>query len=300
MKNMLKYKCLQVFCYFMLTWLAACSGCHSQSKRPEYVAPFAEVQVDSLKQVGARESFNQFLNRILNTDSCFSKQEIRNVVFMADSFGAQTRYSIDVTTAKESLEIKRVFNHLEKPPPEKYDDMYGDCVSYFSYSNQIFNKFPIHCRTEFDYTKQNWVKFGKGEFLYLKTEFNEDCIGTGCLVNIYPIFAIRANNQVDMYCFYNYVDIAGVRFGEINGDGYLDFLEIDGGGDTKEELELMGKSGLESGHFFKIKAVTYKQNKWSRLKDKKGNDLFIFIQLQEALDLNSAFKILSANWLNGL
>ena len=39
--------------------------------------------------------------------------------------------------------------------------------------------------------------------------------------------------------------------------------------------------------------MTYKQNKWSRLKDKKGNDLFIFIQLQEALDLNSAFKILS-------
>lgn len=291
---MIKYKFLS-YCCSLFVALEGFTGCNSKPKYPEYIAPSIKTQADSVVLGSVPENFNQFLNRILNTDSCFSKQEIRNVVFMADSFGAQTRYSTDVTTAKEPLEIKRVFNHLEKPLPDRYEN----CVSYFGYSNHFFNQFPIHCLDRFDYTKQNWIKSNNTQFLYLKTEFDDDCIGKGCLGNIYPIFAIRANNQVDMYCFYNYVDIAGVRFGEINGDGYLDFLEI-GGGYTDKEFEIMGKSGLESGHFFKIKAVTYKQNKWSLLKDKKGNDLFIFIQLQEALDLNSAFKILSANWLNGL
>lgn len=294
MKKRLVYKLLTF--YFLSMNFGGLLGCRGRSTHPEYVAPIVEAATNSIP-VGNRESFSQFLNRIITTEVPVLNRLSDNIVFSEDSFGHKKRYASDVFNSKKALmEIVRSFSH----PHEELAPNYLGCISYFGYSNQIFKKFPIHCLDHFDYTKQNWIKFGKHEFLFLKTEFDEDCMGKGCLGAIYPIFAIRANNQVDMYCFYNYVDIAGVRFGEINGDGYLDFLEIDGGGDTKEELELMDKSGLESGHFFKIKAVTYKQNKWSRLKDKKGNDLFIFIQLQEALDINSTFRILNANWLYAL
>lgn len=95
----------------------------------------------------------------------------------------------------------------------------------------------------------------------------------------------------------------GLRRGDFNRDGNLDWLTVGHGFSRADDEEILIKKGLkinklacENSQCYKITAVTFSQGQWSPLMDAQKQEYYFLVRLAEPLDPDSGFTILAYRW----
>lgn len=88
----------------------------------------------------------------------------------------------------------------------------------------------------------------------------------------------------------------------MNGEDYLDFLEIENSFNNINEFTLNEQNLINknlSKSYYKIYATTLRNNKLERLKDKNNQDYYILVEVDQ-LSFVEEFKIIKYNWMRPL
>ena len=111
-------------------------------------------------------------------------------------------------------------------------------------------------------------------------------------------------NRIQVFIiFINTDDIAGLRYSDINHDGFLDFLSIQSGFTHKDMQKLVAWNkkyknfNCSDAQCYKITAFSFKKGKWEVMKDKNGEEYLMLIKLDDSLSLNSSCQLLMSKWI---
>lgn len=177
------------------------------------------------------------------------------------------------------------------------------CYSFLGIGGKRFNHDTLMCWQEFDYLSNSLITYNKSSFIIMKGgPYPDNCIGAACRINFYPVIGID-KSDTSLHYFVNTDDITGIRYADINHDGYLDFLSIKSGF-THKDIEALAIRNKKYDNFncsdaecYKITVFSFKEGKWEAMKDKNGKEYFMLIKLDDSLNPNSDFELLMSNWI---
>lgn len=183
-------------------------------------------------------------------------------------------------------------------------DVMGEahCFSFLGIGKKVFFKDTLMCWQKFKYNDQSCFSYNNARFVVGTGHPDVDhCTGSLCRINTYPVISMFGADTSFQYFIYT-DDISGLKYGDIDHDGYLDFLDIKQGL-TLNELNLIHKKGGKYQNFvcdnstcYKINVRTFKKGRYETMKDGNGDALFLVIKLDSPLNADSTFEILLSNW----
>jgi hypothetical protein len=168
---------------------------------------------------------------------------------------------------------------------------------------KVKNQFPKLDMGIFDFEFKPPYELGYNEMKYsCITGHYNNCTGSGCRVASYFIMPRNKSNEPIMLIEQT-EDMFGLRYGDINNDGNLDFLVIEEDFSGKY-LDLLVKKDAKfenwscaRGIKYTITAVNFINGKWLPVKDKSGKEYFMLIYLDQDLEVEKGFKLLESHWV---
>lgn len=186
---------------------------------------------------------------------------------------------------------------------EKGSNDPGACYSFLGIGSKCFNQDTLMCWQQFSYWPNSLITYNEASFIIMKGgPYPDNCVGGACRINFYPVIGIY-KSDTSFHYFINTDDITGLRYSDINHDGFLDFLSIQSGFTHKDmqKLAALNKKykdfNCSDAECYKITAFSFKKGKWEVMKDKNGEEYFMLIKLDDSLNLNSSFQLLMSNWI---
>jgi hypothetical protein len=194
--------------------------------------------------------------------------------------------------------INTYYNITNYRPFEKDSD---SCSSIFQIGSHTWKNERIQCDMPLECPEHNEFTYKNSKFTYLRALPSDNCISRNCRVICYPVFAM-SNQDTSFYLFENVDDVSGLRFGDFNKDNFLDFLVVDSGFSDEGLLKINKKKDknvdweCDESECYTITAITYKNGKWKKLKDKNNKEYYFLITLDDPLNPNSSFNIMDNYW----
>lgn len=184
--------------------------------------------------------------------------------------------------------------------------VWNNCYSFLGIGKKVFNKDTLMCWQQFQFLPDYQIIYRQSSFRMLKSGPHENCIGGACRINFYPVIGI-SRRDTNLHYFINNDDLTGMKYADLDHDGFLDFLSIQSGITIQNinELAVQNKklkdlTNAEMGTWYKLTLFTFKEGKWELKRDKKGQAYYIIIKLDKGLDPESKFKAMASNWLSTL
>ncbi|WP_165024405.1 hypothetical protein [Dysgonomonas sp. ZJ279] len=194
-----------------------------------------------------------------------------------------------------------VYNNVRRKGTNLLNLNSSNCLGIININNGYSTENSYYtCVCVIDEPQKNKIKYNEKQFSYYVIEPDPvNCFTPyACTISTYLIFA---GNDVIPYELELVYNICNFRTGDIDKDGNLDFLKISPLL-SEDELKLEKKDRIDyhncdddRGVYYKITAITYKNNKWQNLLN-EGKEIYIIIKLEEAFNASSQFKVLNYHW----
>lgn len=179
----------------------------------------------------------------------------------------------------------------------------GACYSFLGIGSKCFSQDTLMCWQQFNYWPNSLITYNEASFIIMKGgPYPDNCVGGACRINFYPVIGIY-KSDTSFHYFINTDDIAGLRYSDINHDGFLDFFSIQSGFTHKDIQKLVTRNKkyrnftCSDAECYKITVFTFKKGRWEVMKAKNGEECFMLVKLDDPLNLNSSFQLLMSNWI---
>jgi hypothetical protein len=216
------------------------------------------------------------------------------------------RLKIDSVKDKKRLEIDKSKglirqSYFIKTGSDLNDWHDHNCYSLLGIGNKVFSLDTFMCWQDFEYLSKHIISYNNSSFIILKGDPPDNCVGSTCRVAYYPVIGLsKADTALH---FFVYTDnVFELKYSDINHDGFLDFLSVEHGfsDDDLKQLSKIDKYyknwNCPNSECYRITAMTFRNGKWGKVKNKSGNEYLILIKLDRPLDGNSSFELLLSNW----
>lgn len=258
------------------------------------VAP-AKTKIES--EASKYKSFKRFLDSICNMGK---QSPVKRNIISANKIKTDTLHSSRGLRLVKNMGPVKQYYFSESRSTVKDP---GTCYSFLGIGNIRFENDTIMCWQQFSYWPNRLLTYNNASFIIMKGEPDADnCVGGACRINFYPVIGMY-KSDTSFHYFINTDDIAGIRYLDINHDGFLDFLSVQSGFTDKYMQQLTARNNkyrnldCSENQCYKITAFSFKRGNWEITKDKNGNEYFMLIKLDNPLNQNSSFKLLMSNWL---
>lgn len=287
-KRPLFSRCAQVLSGLILILLSTCYSPSTESANPN-----SQPQVVSCWY----KSFEHFLDSLTqSTGISYAPQNCKTDT----TFLGNNNFRV-LTTINGIKQYYHYYGHQEKSP---YQNTADSCFSFLQYGSIKWAEKNLQCQFEMTCPEGNEFTFGKAKFIYSMGVPMNNCNGVFCRVIYYPVFAVNGRDT-SLYEFIQVNNPSGLRYADFNKDKNLDFLKIENFISDVEfkkmvqrnkEIEKLSCDSNGESQCYKITAITFKDGKWSLLKDQQGKPYYLFIRLDEFLDTEAGFILLDTHW----
>ncbi|MBC9930617.1 hypothetical protein [Chitinophaga qingshengii] len=239
-----------------------------------------------------RKPFKAFIDSLTNTTGLrFDNKKPAKVKI--DTIFANGQYQI----VRNNGLVKQYYKLKDKST--NVTDL-DNCNSFLGIGKKVFLKDTMRCWTRFEYDAHSSFSYNSASFITGMAEPADDCSGSLCRVYTYAVIAkFGADTSVQ---YLSYTDnITGLRYGDINHDGWLDFLDIQQGMDLDAMRAIRKKGGkyknleCDNSACYRIRAITYRRGKWEALRDKEGKALYWLVKLDTPYEQKSTFEVILSN-----
>lgn len=103
-----------------------------------------------------------------------------------------------------------------------------NCNSFLGIGKKVFLKDTLRCWTRFQYDSRSCFSYNSASFVTGVAGPDDNCSGSLCRVYTYAVISVFGADTSIKYLSYT-DDITGLRYGDVNHDGWLDFLDIQQG-----------------------------------------------------------------------
>lgn len=277
---------VKLFFLFFLIFLTACG-------RPKQQNPTANLFVPELVFT-SHKSLEKFLDSLVETPGItYAKTEPQ---CSADTFPLGNNNFRIVKTLGSIVQSYHYFDWEKRSPFENTADSCNSVLQFGSH------KWTGHCQLHMECPQKAEFTFHQSKFIYRLGVHMNNCSGRMCRVIYYPVFAINGQDT-SLQVFTNIEDVTGLRYGDFDKDKSLDFLVL-GNGFSREDVKKLVQrdkklTGLDCSddQCYKITALTFKNGKWTELKDGNGKLFYFLLRLNEALNPDAGFELLDAYWV---
>ncbi|WP_373548209.1 hypothetical protein [Haliscomenobacter sp.] len=241
------------------------------------------------------KSLEKFLDSLVQTSDITYAQT--DPLCSADTFALGNN---NFRIVKTLGDIRQYYHYYDWEKRGPFENTADSCNSVLQFGS---HKWAGHCQLHMEFPENAEFTFNHSKFIYRLGVPMNNCIGRMCRVLSYPVFAITGQDT-SLQVFTNVEDVTGLRYGDVNGDKCLDFLVIDSGFSTEILKKLVQRNkeltGLDCSddQCYKITALTFRDGKWTELKDRNGKPFYFLIWLNEALNPESGFQLLDAYWVD--
>lgn len=271
---------------FILIFLTACKNPKKQGQLADSPAPpliFTK-----------HNSLEKFLDSLVQTPGItYAQTEPR---CSADTFALGNN---NFRIVKTLGDIRQYYHYYDWEKRSPFENTADSCNSVLQLGS---HKWAGHCQLHMECPQKAEFTFNHSKFIYRLGVPMNNCTGRMCRVLYYPVFAINGQDT-SLQVFTNVEDVTGLRYGDFNEDKCLDFLVV-GNGFSREDLKKLAQRGkMQAGldcsddQCYKITALTFKNGKWTALKDRNGKLFYFLLRLNEALNPDAGFELLDAYWM---
>ncbi|TAG88500.1 MAG: hypothetical protein EAZ20_08420 [Bacteroidetes bacterium] len=255
----------------------------------------------------SKQSYSSFLDSLLKNDNIVVKDNIvqqKDTIFYTNEERKfENNYNIlfdNFTINQKQISYSPKIDYIQFNPNLKcwsyfecsngqrmHENKNRFCRQYFSFYDE---KYPQHCG--------KYIQYKNNHFIYGVQAPPERCIGTGCRLRRYVIFT---HDNINIYSsdFLEFPeDMLGLKFGDINNDGYLDFLDIKTESYDPEISKIFKET--DGTCFYTLKVFTFKNGKFQYLKNQKGEEYYISYFIERPLDIKSNIHITDKKWIDKL
>ncbi len=243
-------------------------------------------------------SYEKFLDSLLKNP--LKNTISNNCIVSADTFKMGLN-NFRIIHKIGDIEYHRLFYGIKKVI---YQDIFSDsCASFLQLGKSLKYKIPVQCRFMVDCNKEEKRVFTHNNTRFISCAgYLTNCSGSGCRLGYYPVFTIT-KTDTSFYMFTFADNITGLRYGNINNDNFLDFLEIRHGIGLEDlrKISLKDKKyenwSCPNSECYRITAISFINGKWVSLKDSSDKEYYILIKLDKPLDSESSFEVLGSYWI---
>lgn len=242
----------------------------------------------------SNQTYSSFLDSILKTDNVVVKKNIfkeQDTIFFINQ---KQKFEINTEILIKNFIIKRKFISYSTKIEYITFKSNLECWCYFEFNGKkIEENKNKYCWQYFEFNKGKHIQYNKNYFTYAVAYPHSRCLGTSCRIKQYIIFVNDTLNNIYSHTLSLKEDITGLRFGDINNDGYLDFLNIE---QTNYDKNVIDTFKNDETCFYKLRILTFKDGEFQYLKNQKGEDYYILYFIEKPLDINSKIHITSKNF----